>query len=393
MSTEKRIIHVLGRLNRAGAEMRTLDVMRRLNDREYKCDFVCLSGLPGDLDDEVRQLGGGVHYIRLGWNLSSRFQRLLRERKIDVVHSHVHLSSGFILRCAAQAGVPCRIAHFRSVRCGEKSGLRRRLQGRAMRLWLHRHATLILGNGESSIKFGWRPDWAADPRAAVIYNGLDTTPFAPPIDADAVRREFGWPADCPLGIHVGRMHPAKNHLRLIEIVQGVVKLMPTLRFLLVGRESAAISQLLRSRIASLGLEHRVLLAGVRNDVPRLLKAADVMVFPSLWEGLPGAVLESRAAGTPVVASDISSVREIAERLNGISCLPLSLSNEVWARRVIAMMSSLNNPQRDVARRAIEESVYNVKSCLYAHQLAWQGAPGTTIRAWYDKESCQARAVT
>ena len=362
--------------------MRTLDILRRLDRRTEKLGFVALSGLSGELDDEARALGAEIHLCRLNAAFPWRFRRLLRQGDWDVVHSHVQLSSGLILRYARQMGIPIRIAHFRSVSSGRPGHFARSLQERLMRHWLDLSATLILGNGESSIGYGWRADWTEDPRCAVIHNGIDTSTFSMPAETEAVRREFGWPADCQLGVHIGRMDPAKNHLRLIEIVGNLAQRLPSLRFLFVGRENGAISQSLRSRITSLGLEQRVALTGVRNDVPRLLKAADVMLFPSLWEGLPGAVLEARAAGTPVVASDLPSIREIAEHLGGVHCLPLTLSNEMWVRRISSVMSSVTEAQRSSARVQVEQSVYSIDRCVDAHRLAWSGEPGTTIRALY-----------
>ena len=91
-----------------------------------------------------------------------------------------------------------------------------------MRHWIDRRATHILGVGEAALAHGWRADWQRDPRCAVIHNGLDTAPFAAPADRTGVRREFGWPEDCPLLIHVGRMCPPKNHPRLVEIAGRIM---------------------------------------------------------------------------------------------------------------------------------------------------------------------------
>jgi glycosyltransferase involved in cell wall biosynthesis len=90
---------------------------------------------------------------------------------------------------------------------------------------------------------------------------------------------------------------------------------------------------LRARIAELELEQAVLLCGERNDIPRLLTAADVMIFPSHWEGLPGAVLEACAVGMPVVASRLPSIGEIAARVEGVSCVSLAAPDEEWAAAV------------------------------------------------------------
>lgn len=379
MDTARRILHVFGRLNRGGAEMRTLDILRRLDPRSEKLGFMVLSGLPGELDDEFRKLEAEVHFCRLNAMFPWRFRQLLAQGRWDVVHSHVQLASGLILRYAHRAGVAIRIAHFRSVSSGKPQHCLRRLQEQIMRRWLAKSATLILGNGESSLAHGWRADWRADCRCAVIHNGLDTAPFASPADQEGVRREFGWPLDCLMGIHVGRMDPAKNHMRLVEIIAGLTLREPSLRFLFVGRQTPGIFRSLQARIESLGLSHRIDFAGTRDDVPRLLKAANFMLFPSTREGLPGAVLEACAAGTPVIASDLPSTREIAERLPGIHCLPLAASDQQWAHAVRAVIAIRQPAERDEARRLVEQSVYAIDRCVQAHVLAWAGLGGAAIR--------------
>ena len=75
-------------------------------------------------------LGGEVHPVKLGLDFPWKFRRLLSEHRFGAVHSHVHYSSGFILRLAAQAGIPVRIAHFRSTHDDHGDTLRRRLQRR-----------------------------------------------------------------------------------------------------------------------------------------------------------------------------------------------------------------------------------------------------------------------
>ncbi|MDB5347850.1 MAG: glycosyl transferase, group 1 [Schlesneria sp.] len=375
-----RVLHIFGRLNRGGAELRTLDVMRRLGSGQPQMEFVALSGLPGDLDDEVRSLGGEVHYCALDLGFPWRFARLLRERQIDVVHSHVHHFSGYILRCAAKVGVPIRIAHFRSCHSGNSATLRRRLQERLMRHWIDRWATLILGNGSSSLEFGWKADWGTDHRCAVIHNGLDTTRFRIAADPAGVRQEFGLPTECPLVIHVGRMDPPKNHERLVSIWASLAKIRPDMQFVSVGRIEPAMLSELQSQMRTTALNNRVVWAGIREDIPRLLLAANLMYFPSRWEGLPGAVLEASAAGVPVIGSDIPPIREISSRVSTVKTISLQSDNSLWAAQGVAAIHQCHD--RSLARNVIENSVYGIDLCVKAHNAAWQGHDGRGIRAHY-----------
>ena len=127
------------------------------------------------------------------------------------------------------------------------------------------------------------------------------------------------------------MRPPKNHLRLIDIFGEVLRRQPTAVLLLVGQGRNAIERRLHRRIAQLGLGGQVVFCQERTDVPRLLGAADALIFPSLWEGLPGVVLEACAAGTPVLASDLPGVRDIAARLPRVRCLSLEADNSAMGK--------------------------------------------------------------
>src|SRR5436190_1275673 len=81
------ILHLFGRMDRGGAEMRTLELMRHVDRDRFRLEFCALSGEAGDLDEEIRSLGGRVHLLRLGASFGWKFRRLLRERRFDVVQS------------------------------------------------------------------------------------------------------------------------------------------------------------------------------------------------------------------------------------------------------------------------------------------------------------------
>lgn len=375
-----RVLHVFGRLNRGGAELRTLDVVRRLKPSDPEMEFVALSGLPGDLDDEIRNLGGKVHYCKLDLGFPWRFKRLLRDRRIDVVHSHVHMASGLMLRHAGIAGVPVRIAHFRSCGSGKPMTSRRWMQNIVMRHWMNRWATLILGNSHSSLSQGWHPNWESDQRCAVIHNGLDITPFKNQFNTSpvTVRSEFGWPERCPIAIHVGRMDPAKNHLRLLEIWAEMAKDDSSWRFLSVGRHDQPLLTALNAKSQSLGIASKLNWAGERSDVARLLMASEIMVFPSIREGLPGAVLEANAAGLPVVGSDIAPMKEIAQHLGNVNCMSLADKNSSWAAQV-ADFAKPTSASRDAALQAFEASVYSFDRCVQAHKMAWTAGTAADVR--------------
>ncbi|MFS8101996.1 glycosyltransferase [Lentzea alba] len=135
----------------------------------------------------------------------------------------------------------------------------------------------------------------------VIPNAVFVEP--PRVDRAAIRGVLGIGADVPVALCPARLEPQKRHDVLLEawaLVAGAI-------LLLAGDGSLRAD--LEHRAEELGVADRVRFLGTRCDVPDLLDAADVVVLTSDWEGMPIAILESLAAGRPVVASDVDGVRE------------------------------------------------------------------------------------
>jgi glycosyltransferase involved in cell wall biosynthesis len=359
-----------------------VDVMRHMNRERFVCHFATLSGLAGELDHEIQRLGGTVNPCPLKFGFQRRFRQLIRDLHIDVVHSHVHHFSGYVLRCAYQASVPVRIAHFRNTEAGARTWRQWLIQDPLMRYWISQHATHIIGNGRGSLECSWR-GWESDPRCTVIHNGLDTTAFvANGNERTEVRQEFGWNHDTKLVIHVGRMAPQKNHRRLIRIVARLMQDDRRVCCLIVGKPNDSVVQDILHVVKQFRLESRLAVTGVRNDVPRLLHAADLMIFPSVHEGVPGAVLEACAVGLPVLGSAIPGIREIAGHFSMVRFLELDQPDEAWTAKAMFILKSSQPLVPARASKQFEVSPYHLSQCIRAHQIVWEGASASLVDGIY-----------
>jgi glycosyltransferase involved in cell wall biosynthesis len=381
-----RILHVFGRMNRGGAELRTLEIMRHIDRTRFLFEFCCLSGLTGDLDNDIRSLGGQVHLVPLGVRFPSAFRKLVRE--FDVLHSHVHHFSGYLARLATKAGVDTRIAHFRSTDDGKGNSLCRRLQRRICMRWIDRYANTIVGVSEAALDGSWKDTWRFDPRCKIIYNGIDVNSFKTTPDRDGVFEEWGWPHGCRLLIHVGRLDPAKNHKKLLDVFHRIANMEETARLLIVGGGPLEEYARLCSQVRLHNLEGRIVLTGTRSDVPRLLRAADLLLFPSIREGLPGAVLEATAANLPVLASDLPSIIELQRVLTNIHCLPLSVSDEEWAAKAlsICVRSDMLDRNAHPALEVFQGSPFSLASGVRALEVLYS----SRLRKNYFSARNQAR---
>lgn len=327
----KKLLFVFGSLERAGAQLRTLEVceeLRRRHDVEFE---LCSIGLgPNEIDEEVERLGGSTRLVSIrSPRFPFRFARFLRDGRYDVVNTEPQLLSGLVIWLAALQRVPVRIVTIhnsigdpgQSARSKiARTILSDRLFVWAMRSLITRHATRVIGVSRSALDSVLPGRWQSACHSSVVYNGTDPAPFLHASDVSSVREEFGWPKDSRIVVNVGRFSAQKNHPTIVETMRLVHERDPMVRLLLVG--GGPLRDDIEIQIDRLGIRAACGLTSNRSDIARLLVASDVFFFPSAWEGLPGAPLEALAAGLPLVTSDIPSMREIAPYFPGdISMAP------------------------------------------------------------------------
>jgi glycosyltransferase involved in cell wall biosynthesis len=294
-------------MDRGGVETWLMQMLRHIDRGRFQMDFLVHTARPGAYDDEIEVLGSRVIPClgaRRPWTYAANFSRQLAAYgPYDIVHSHVDAFSGYVLMLAQRAGVAHRISHSHS-----NTMLKRKAARTARRVYLkvtdeaiRRYATLGLAASSQAADALFGPDWTDHPRRGLLYYGCDLDAFRGTVDPTEVRAELGIePGEIVVG-HVGRFSEPKNHGFFIDVAAEVTRLEPSARFLLLG--DGPLRPFIEQRIRASGLSSRFVLTGVRSDVARLmLGAMDVLLFPSLWEGLPMTVIESQAACLPFVGS-------------------------------------------------------------------------------------------
>ncbi|OHB59877.1 MAG: hypothetical protein A2173_11995 [Planctomycetes bacterium RBG_13_44_8b] len=311
--------------------MRTLELMPLMTEKGVHFDFCTFTEDKGPLDDRVRQYGGKVFCVKYKKpdfiTFGKRFIEFLKQSDYDIIHTHSHYFSGYLVYLAYKAGIKSRIVHFRITTDAAKPTLLRKLYGKVMLKMIDKHATSILAVCKGAMEHSWGHDWLNDSRCCVIYNGLDLSGYKRTgKKKEEVLEELGIPADSKLIINVGRFLPQKAHEVLIKSAAMMLKQQPGFHFLLVG--IGPLLEEMQTKVAQLRISQNVHFLGLRDDVPRLLKASDCFVLSSHFEGLPGVVLEAMAAELPIVATDLPGVREIAEHTNLIKIVPVQNSEAI-----------------------------------------------------------------
>jgi len=347
------VLHIFGKLDVGGAERRTLDLARTLSGA-YVFHFLSLSSERGSLCDEIEEAGGIVHLCPAGPSLPWTVWRVLAAVRPVAIDSHVHYASGLFLLFAALARIKTRVAHFRSTSDGQPRSLARHVQRQIMRGLVSAFSTHIVGVSEGVLDSAW-PRWRSDSRCQVLYNGVQIGRSRASSGALTLREELGLGPHTLLIVTVGSLNPAKNQLKCVEIAHQLQTGGADAAIVLVGRSVGTYGERVRELARHVANVHWV---GERSDIAEIMKTADVLLLPSVREGLPGVVLEACAVGLPVVASDLPGVREIARYFPTVRIVATEADAETWSRAISVWRTG--GIRRDVS--AFEISPFTMAKC-------------------------------
>jgi glycosyltransferase involved in cell wall biosynthesis len=363
-----RILHVVGGMVRGGIETWLMHVLRHIDRDRFQMDFLVHTIEPCAYDNEIRNLGSQIIPCPLQrwrpWVYAANFKQILRDYgPYDIVHSHVHHFSGYVLHLTKQAGVPLGIAHSHNDTSSQeaKAGLYRRLYCSLTKSWIAHNASLGLGCSRKAAADLFGSQWQADSRWQILYYGIDLTPFDNFVDPVTVRAELGIPTDAFVIGHVGRFHPQKNHAFLIEIAAEVAQREPQMRLLLLGEGSLQPS--IKQKVLQMGLGDRVIFAGSRPDVSRLmLGAMDVFLLPSLHEGLGLVLIEAQAAGLSCIFSDV--VPEEADVVKPlVRRISLSQPASNWAEALLQQRNAVSIITQSDALALVKQSPFSIETSV------------------------------
>jgi len=344
-----RILHVVGALNRGGAETWLVQVLKHIDRSKFQFDFLAHGTEPGAYDEEVKALGARIIPCLKPSNplqYAINFRRILREfGPYDCVHSHIHHYSGYVLMLAATQRVPLRIAHSHidTRAIDHSSSLFRRVYLSGMETLIRLSSTLRIAVSESAAQSLFRESWNSDhPSYSLCSLGIDLIPFTQEVDSQQVRAQLGIQPDAFVIGHVGRFVAQKNHRFLVDIAERFCRLEPKAVFLLVG--DGPLKPEIEGMVRSRGLAKHFIFTGVRPDVPRLMKGAmDCFLFPSIYEGLGLVLWEAQAAGLECIVS--ATVPEEADAIPALVTrlsLDAPLDNWVETLRSTADRTALSS---------------------------------------------------
>ena len=338
-----RVLHVIGAMDRGGAETLIMNLYRHMDRSRIQFDFLVNEERDCDYDAEIQELGGNIYRIpRFTLVNYPTYRRACREffrnDSHPIVHGHIGFPAAIYLDCAKKLSGAFTIVHSHAQNFPFSfsqllfAAVAHRVRGKA-------DYYLACSEQAGLDRFGRRI--VSGDRFSILKNGIDAQALRfDPIARKRTRDELGIPLSAPVFGHVGRLTPVKNHPHLLETFRAIRTELPDSRLILVGRGES--EQEVRDRVGELGLTGSVIFAGVRDDVPALLSAFDVFIFPSFREGLPVSVIEAQASGLPCLLS--TGVPELAKISHTTKFVELSEGPSVWARRAVELYGS-SRPDR------------------------------------------------
>lgn len=380
-----RVLQVYHSLGVGGAEtwlIALLKYLRREQDRlpvRLEVDVCLTGGREEAFDREAASLGARLFYVPFGRaNIAlflSRFREILREGKYDAIHDHQDLVAGIHFLSGLGHLPRVRIAHVHNPLYHREKYYRslfRRLSKLVSAKLLASRATHVLGTSRQLLtEYGFDEPAFSNLQVAAAHCGFDTKSFRGDSEAarQELRREFDWGDESKIILFVGRIDSSecvyhgrpmthKNPAFALDVAKECIERDGSVRMLFAGRGKLARKDL-EATVAKWKLSEKIRFLGVRSDVPRLMLGSDLLLFPSVAEGLGMVVVEAQAAGLRVLASD-TTPRECVVLPEMVEFRSLLEHPSVWSEVALDLLAS-RCPDAHACNSAVKNSPFSIEN--------------------------------
>ncbi|WP_298535120.1 glycosyltransferase [uncultured Algibacter sp.] len=344
----KRILQVVGTMDRAGAETMIMSLYRAIDRSEYQFDFVYFTERPCSFDDEILKLGGKIYRIsekksKTTISRTYRLYKIIKKNKpFHAVHCHQLFSNAFHLTAAYFSGIKQRIAHSHNTSdINSETLIGKFYQGFARKI-INTLATDFISCGYEAGKFLFYP------KRDVLFipNAVNVKKF---LNVKQLKTEnfFNIPSITPGTLilsQIGRLMPVKNVEFTINFAEYLKNCKVDFHLFFAG--SGRLEKSLKALVIEKKLDKNITFLGVRSDVEKILANSDALLMPSFHEGFPVILVECQTSGTPALISNRIS-NEVDLGMNLISFCSLEDSFEVWFNNLNKLIKTkaLNSDKR------------------------------------------------
>ncbi len=329
----KRVLCILSSMNAGGAETFLMKVYRALDRNTYQMDFCINAKNKCFYEDEIVSMGGRIFRIpSKSENLKEfkyQLHSIVKDNHYQYVLRITSSAMGFMdLQIAKKAGAKVCIA--RSSNASDGGGIKAYIAHRLGKALYGRYVDVKIAPSDLAAIYTFGKRAYRKGTVRILHNAIDTELFQ--YDSEKrqlIREELGISENTFVVGHIGRFSKQKNHAFLIDIFKEIKQQNHNSVLLLIGK--GELYPDVYQKVFAEGLEQDVIFAGIRSDVPALLSAMDVFVFPSFYEGMPNTVIEAQATGLPCLIAD--TITREANITGLVEYLPLTVDPLIWADKI------------------------------------------------------------
>lgn len=358
-SNIKRLLCISSSMNTGGAETFLMKIYRALDKSKYQMDFYVTTPDEGFYEKEIIQLGGKIfHSVPKSKKPLKSFIEIMKTVKrenYDIVMRVSSHSLSILDLIAAKFG-GAKVLVYRSNNS--------KVSGGRLSLLLHnlfkglsiKVPTIKIAPSTEAAEFMFGKKCMKKGYVTILKNAISIDDFVFDLKRRIkLRKELGVENKFVVG-HVGRFNYQKNHNFLIDIFYEITKKQSDAVLVLVGKGELEYN--IKSKINTLGLADKVIFTGVRSDIPDIMMAMDVFVFPSYFEGMPNVVIEAQATGLPCIVSD--TITNEVQITNLVKFMPININPTQWVELIL---NSCKNIQRENMKLNFIESGYDINSVV------------------------------
>ena len=296
----------------------------------YQMDFCINVPEKNYYEDEILAMGGKIYRVPTKSQDRKGFvdglTQVVRDNGYEYVLRITSNTMGFWdLKVAKKAGA--KVCCARSSNSSDGEGIAAKVAHILGNILYRPYVDVAIAPSGLAAEYTFGKKAYAAGKVSILHNAVDLDIFRYDEEArENIRQAFGFTDDTLVVGHVGRFMTQKNHTFLLDIFAQIHKKRPDAKLLLIGK--GELEDQIRQKIAALELTESVIFTGIRKDVPKLLSAMDVFVFPSFYEGMPNTVIEAQATGLPCVIAD--TITPEADITGLVDYVSLDTPAEAWA---------------------------------------------------------------